>query len=241
MVSRARHALEQLLHSGALHQQYGTYLDELRVAPFYGQAAVPHGLAAAEKQLRTWCRLHYVSLTSALAVEAAVRSLLTLSDEQLQFVNIHQYAPYPHHPRLANGHVVYVLNSAAPGRQAGESVFEPEGELGLKAISLSWDDTQPKATVELGLVLPARVLEKRDLLKYGYAVLQVRPTGQATYQTVVPGRGEPTDGFLARTLTDERPLLRGLHSSGVDLKGVLGQPTDSDPNEYLATHLPQLR
>jgi hypothetical protein len=250
---RTRMYFKSLFERGHLASRHDQYINENIRYPrnssdsFYGKILAEQGQEAAEAALAKWATATRMSDYASL-IEPVARGMMAMASvdkgiesEYVRLIDITRDTPFPHHYLLNQGKMAVLVNRGAPGcgcMQPDDSeIFSPYGRIGIKAVVLSRDSSNPTAT-ELGVVLPIRGYDNVDteLRRSGFTVVKIDLAGHIDATTLLPHRPDPD--YLMKSLgLVNGQFSRGMEASGGHFDDAVGFPGATD---YLAVTLPRL-
>ncbi|HSH31946.1 MAG TPA: hypothetical protein VK963_04745 [Candidatus Saccharimonadales bacterium] len=242
--------LEEWVTGNGLASKYDTYVNtQIRTGDsFYTKLLTEKGQTAAEEALREWNTRSRMS-DFAAGIEPVAQGMLALArvdteGKYAMVVDVDEHAPFPHCYDISGpSKMIVVFNQQAPGcgcnQPIGSDAFAPYGRLGLNAVTLQVSDGRRygNTAAQLGLVLPQRALDPKDMDKDAYTVAAIELNGFITGHTYTPGFYK--NGYLryALGLIELDRAVGCWQASGGHFDDALGFPGATD---YLADALPKL-
>lgn len=255
-----RQYLQSLLERGRLQSQYEEYFAycvDNRPSNYSQEAFKAQFRQKHEKNRRS----DYASLIETVARGMLAFQLVDLAGKYVKLIDIKRVTPFPDHYRdmpfpyhykFNKGKRVVLINPFPDalnfdiGQRLRESaeILAPWGELGIKAIVLSCDESNINAT-QLGVVLPANSYMPRLNLDYidyelqscGFKVATFELDGSTNARTFIPDNPDPDYWKKMLGLMDGPLPGNVVRTSSSDFNASVGFP---GATEYLADKLPAL-
>jgi hypothetical protein len=247
----AAELLEEWITGERLTSYYDVYVNaKIRFGnSFYTQLLAEKGETAAEEALRKWEAKKRMRAFAA-GIEPVAKGMLALArtdikGERAKVVDVvDKNGPFPYCYDISGpSKMIVMFNQRASGyvrnEPIGSEIFATYGQLGLKAVTLQvgWSHQHSSTAAQLGLVLPQRVLDAKDVNRDSYTVVAVELNGYTNCYTYSPGLYR--DGYLqyALGLIKKEQAVGCISSSGGSFDSAVGFPGATN---YLADALPKL-